>query len=336
MSRNVTPLQQLALASTMTRTCLIMRVDPVRPGYASYGVTSLDRNIVYDDGRGELLYSAAIGMQPFTLEQSLDLTVDNSEVESLLPEFDVPISEDDIRAGAYDYASYHLMLLVDYDDLSMGHVSLQDGNIGEIKVKDGLSFVPELRGLSQELKQTICARDSLTCRATFGSQPKGTGGGVVEEREYCGIDLAPLWREGVVTAVGVEAGYSFTDTDLPFGSDGPEDDVYALGVVRWLTGANAGREQEIEGNTTTVVNLAFVTDFPIQVGDEYEIREGCNKHARDEVHGCKRWWGTQWTQHFRGEPDIPVGDAVKNAVPGATVGPGNGGTTDVPFETPAE
>jgi uncharacterized phage protein (TIGR02218 family) len=335
MGRNIPIQLQESLQRDSTTNTYLMRIDPVKSGYAPFGASLTNRDIQYDDGFGPLMYYGYVGMQPSSILQTGDLSIDNAEFQGLLPEYEFPISEADIQAGVYDYARYRLYL-VDYTNLAAGHVEISSGTLGQMRTQDGLSFWEELRGLSQELKQTICARDSLTCRATFGSQPKGTGGGVVEEREYCGIDLAPLWREGVVTAVGVEAGYSFTDTDLPFGSGGPENDVYALGVVRWLTGANAGREQEVEGNSTTVVNLAFVTDFPIQVGDQYEIREGCNKRARDEVHGCKRWWGTQWTQHFRGEPDIPVGDAVKNAVPGATVGPGNGGTTDVPFETPTE
>lgn len=125
-----------------------MRIDPVTPGYASYGITSLDRDVVYDDGSGEMRYLAAVGMQPSTILQSNDLSVDNAEFPSLLPEYDIPIDEADINAGAYDYARFALYL-VNYQDLGMGHVTLHAGTIGKVTIRqDGLSFVNELRGLS--------------------------------------------------------------------------------------------------------------------------------------------------------------------------------------------
>lgn len=333
MSRNIPIQLQESLNKDATSTTYLLKISSVRDGYAPFGASLTNVPIDYNDGQGLLRYYAIVGMQPSTLLSTPDMSVDNAEVEGLLPEYEFPIKEEDILAGVYDYAQFSLYL-VNYNDLSAGHALLGSGTLGRMRSKDGLSFWEELRGLSQELKQTICARDSLTCRATFGSQPKGTGGGVVEEREFCGIDLSALWQPGTVTAVGAEEGYSFTDSSLPFGSGGPEADYYALGMVRWTSGLNAGREYEVEANTVGgVVTLAFVTDRAINVGDQYEIRQGCNKVARDDVRGCKYWYGAEWVMHFRGEPDIPVGDAVKNATPGATVGPGQGGSTNIPYET---
>lgn len=317
-------------------TCLLIRIDPVTPGFPSYGAALLDRAVTYDDGVSEIEYSPIIGGQPSTMEASIDLSVDNTDMAGLLPEFDFPISEADVAAGVYDFARY-TAYLVNYEDLSQGHLIVPNGygTLGRITIReDGLSFVEELRGLSQELKQTICARDSLSCRATFGSQPIGTGGGVLEEREYCGIDVEALWLPGTVTSVGLESNRTFTDSSLPFDSGGPEEDWYALGMVRWLTGLNAGREFEVEENSVSgVVSLSFPTGFVIHAGDDYEIRQGCNKQARHETRGCKYHWGVQWPMHFRGEPDIPIGDATANATPGATTSPGSGGQTNQPFES---
>lgn len=306
-----------SLRSGASTTCLVMRIDPI--GAASFGASLTNKNIRYDDGTGELLYSAYVGMQPASILYGPTLAVDNSQYQGLLPEYDFPISEEDIQAGVYDDARFTLYL-IDYKDLTPGsHVVIHYGTLGKMQTQDGLSFWEELRGLSQQLMQTICARDSLTCRARLGSQPLGTGGGAYEEREYCGIDLSGYWESGTVAAPGAEPHYSFSTTaPLVEESGSAVTDYYAPGMVRWLSGRNTGSEQEIEANTSTTIALTFRAPFPIQSGDTFEYRRDCNKFARDPNKGCPSHWGAEWISHFRGEPDIPIGDAIANTVPGGT------------------
>lgn len=317
------------LQSGQTTTCFILKVTPVTPGYAPYGAAMTNRPVKYDDGTGELLYSAIVGMQLTSLSSSSDLSVDNAENESLMPEFDFPISEADIIAGVYDFAEFDLYL-VNYRDLTPGrHHHVQSGTLGRVTVRDGgLSLVEELRGLSDQLKQSLCTKDSLSCRAIFGSGAIGSGA-AVEEQYPCGFDADSLLVPGEVDSVGVESSITFTaDAGLVVG----ENDL-ALGIVKWLTGANAGRTDEAEGNTVgngvtkAVITLAFPTLFPVQAGDTFETRGGCSKIARDDVRGCKQWFGAQWVEHFRGEPDIPIGDAGAIDTPGASSGAGQGGAT---------
>ena len=170
MPRQIPIALQGRLRRDSTSLCTIIRVDPVQPGYASYGAALLDQPLDYDDGLGLLTYQAIIGAQPSALVSGADLSVDGGEAASLLPEFDFPISEADILAGAYDFARFRAYL-VDYRDLTAGHIILGTGTLGRVTVNDdGLSFVEELRGLAQNLKQTITEKWSLGCRATFGSQ----------------------------------------------------------------------------------------------------------------------------------------------------------------------
>ena len=320
------PIQlQEALDSGASTLTMLLKVTPVRPGFSSYGVTLTNRDIRYDDGEGLIVYSASIGMVPSNLLATPNLSVDNADFQHLVPEFDVPISEADIRAGVYDYAEFTLML-VDYENLAAGHVVVHHGNLGQLRVKDGLSYWNELFGLSKQLKQSVCARYSRTCPATFGSQAPGTPGATVTEEKYCGFDAESLWEPFEVTSVGDEPTVEFTDSALPFDSDGPVADIYHRGMVRWETGLNAGREYEVEGNTTGgTVSTMFAMDYPAQVGDTGLIRRGCNKISRDDARGCKHWFGTQWTIHFRGQPDIPLGDALANVAPGGNAGPGDFG-----------
>lgn len=316
------------LDSGQTTVTYLLRVDPRTPGFASYGVTLLNRDVTYNDGGGELTYLAAIGMQPSAVIGTADLAVDNAEIAHLLPEFDIPVSEADIRAGAYDYARFRLML-VNYEDLTQGHVTLHEGTIGQVTIRsDGLSYVNELRGLSAELRQSICEKDSLTCRATFGSQPAdGPINGPIE-RFPCGYPAETLLIEGEVDEVGFESTLTFRVTP---GSEWGEDS-FAPGIVKFLTGLNAGRTFEISSNTADGwIDLSHDTPFPIQVGDELVYRVDCTKVARDAEKGCLRHWGSEWVLHFRGEPDIPIGDAGAMETPGASSGPGQGGYTSEPY-----
>lgn len=310
-------------------TAHLLRIDPVRPGYSSYGVTDIDRDITYDDGTSELTYSAAIGFESTEFSFNPTLSADNADMTSLLPVFDIPVSEDVLRSGAYDFAEFTLYK-VNYEDLTQGHVIVGSGNLGRVSLKDGLSFVSEMNGMSKQLAQSVCPRYSRTCRATFGSQPPGTGGGVKEEEDYCGFDAESLFESFEVTNVGTEPTVEFTDALLPF-PDSPTEDIYHRGLIRWVTGLNAGREYEVEGNTTGgTVTTMFAMDYPAQVGDTGLIRRGCNKQARDTERGCAHWFGSQWTIHVRAEPDLPLGDALANSVPGGNAGPGEfGGSTNV-------
>lgn len=329
MGRQIPIALQAHLDGDATTTCLLLRIASVRPGFAPYGVTTLDRDVEYDDGDGVIVYSAAIGSQPTALQNRADLSVDNAESESLVPEFDVPVSEEDIRAGVYDYAQFNLYL-VNYKDLSMGHVLLRSGTIGRITIDgDGLSMVNELRGLSAELKQSICEKDSLTCRATFGSQSEQNSHGDIVERFPCGVDATALLHSGTVSAVGLENTLTFTVTPFTFA-----EDEFVPGMVFWVTGQNAGRSQEVETNSAAgVFTLAHPADFPIKIGDSLQYRVDCNKQARDTVKGCKAdiRWGGEWVLHFRGEPDIPIGDAGAMETPGASSAPGFGGAVNEAF-----
>lgn len=329
MSRPIQSALATSLSSSDTTTCLLMWIAPVTPGYAGYGVAMLDRDVTYNHGTGDRNYSAIIGFQPTTLLQSADLSVNNADATGLMPEFDVPISEADIIAGVYDFAEF-VVYLVDYENPVMGSgLVVGSGTLGRVTVTDiGLSIVNELRGLTDPLKQSLCQKDSLSCRATFGSGAIGSGA-EVEEMFPCGFDLSTITETGTVSAVGTENTTTFTIS----GAFSFATDELANGMVKWTTGANAGRSYEIEGNTDAgVITLAFPAAYPIADTDELEYRPGCNKAARDDTRGCKKWFGAQWGNHFRGEPDIPIGDEGSIGTPGASAGPGNGGSVHQDFE----
>jgi uncharacterized phage protein (TIGR02218 family) len=334
MGRLIPLALQEDLQTGRTTNTLLMRVDPVSPGFASYGITVLDRDVFYDDGAGMMRYSAAIGFQPTSLQGSADLSVDNARAESLMPEFDIPISEVDIRAGVYDFARF-TVYLVNYENLDAGHITLRSGTLGQITIDaDGLSYVNELRGLVAELKQSVCAKDSLICRAIYGSQAEASSTPGPVERYPCGKDATSELVEFTVSSVGLENTLTFTA--FPFEL---EADALNPGMVFWSTGLNAGRSYEVDTNDEFgEITLSFETQFPVEVGDTGTYRPDCNKLARDEEKGCAapHHWGDEWVLHFRGEPDIPIGDAGALETPGASSRVGQGGYIQIPFGAPEE
>lgn len=283
-------------ATTLTD---LLKVGPLPDG--SYrGFTLLDANLTY----AGLTYYARTGFQMSALQSDNSIGVDNAEAQTLAPVagFNIEgITQEQIDAGELDKVPFQVVR-VNYRDLSMGHEIVHTGTIGEMRVKSGGLTVLELRSLSNQLKQSVGELDSINCRARFGSQ-------VGEERFPCGYDLAGEWVDGMVTAV--------EESDRVFVSDLTQaDDYFAPGVVRWVTGANAGQEMDVETFTVGDVTLQFPTGNPIVMGDTFQIRRDCSR-MKDGHNGCQTFWGAEWVNHYRGEPHIPVGDSARLLSPGA-------------------
>jgi uncharacterized phage protein (TIGR02218 family) len=324
MNRNVPAALQTALDSGVTTLCVLLKITPqvstqvgsdVVADPVPLGLTSLDVDVDYDDGAssdGELTYVAGIGAELSNAEVSADMAIDNAEASALVAaaEFDLPATEADLVSGLYDYATW-IAYLVNYEDLTMGHVELGRGTLGQVRVLDnGQRFTFETLGLTQPLKQSIVQKDSLRCRARFGSQPVGTVGAESTERQPCGFDPAGLWVNGTVTSVSAEPEFTF-DTDLA-----AADDAYAPGLLHWITGSNAGRRYEVESYASGVVTSTFPMTFPVEVGDTFEIRPDCT-HWMEGDRSCQTYHGVDWVLHYRGEPYIPVGEQDRINIPGA-------------------
>lgn len=325
--RTISAELQEHLDSGMTTVCLLMKITPQAPGYDVVGITSLDRDVIYDDGDGDITYHCAVGMIPSEMVSTAAMDVGNGQITHLVDQYaqyNLGFTEDDIARGAYDYANFTLML-VNYEDLTMGHMLFppEVGQLGQMTVESGLSVIGETADLSKKLKQTVVEKDSITCRAIFGSQPLGTpgdsDGSVITQRFPCGKDLSGLWTNGDVTSVGVETSRTFTDSGLGLAANSQ-----VPGMLEWLTGDNAGRFYEVESQSGAgVVSLWLPTMFPIQVGDTFRIRPDCTKWV-EGTNGCKFHFGVpEWKNHYRGEPYIPISDADSINTPGATVGTGD-------------
>lgn len=305
MSRVIPTALQEHLNGPVTTTCRLLKIT-LKNG-DSYGLTTLDRHITYDGTD----YSAIDGFDTSVIATDSGLSVDNAEAYALLSG-DIPgITLEMVEAGQLDDAQWSL-LLVNWNDLSMGHVILDAGDVGEVRTVDQTVYMPELLSYAMRLRQPIGHVWSRTCRAIFGTPADSQTG--------CGVDTDPLWVSGEVTGLGDETKRVFADSSLDI------DPAPVPGRVEWLTGNNTSTSRmyqvEAYSNTSGTIALLEPTAFEIQVGDTFRIRPDCPKTPE----ACKGY--DNWV-NYKGEPLIPVGDGASIMSPGGSIPGGMGGSTIV-------
>lgn len=239
-----------------------------------FGFTDHDTDIVFSG----VTYRAATGYTRSAIHTIANLAVDNLDIESIL-ESDV-MSAADLRAGLWDGAEVEIFM-VNWADLTQGHIILKRGRIGEVELKSP-TFRAELRGLTQQLSQQIVELYTPDCRAELGDS-------------RCGVNLAGLTVTGTVTATAGR--YGFTDSARAEAAD-----YWNGGVVTWLTGGNAGRSMEVKTFSAGAVGLFLPMPSAIAVGDTYSLKPGCDK----SVATCKNRYNN--VPNFRGEPHVPGTD----------------------------
>jgi uncharacterized phage protein (TIGR02218 family) len=307
MTREVPAALAAHLLQPDTTTCRLLKIS-LRNGVV-YGITTLDRDVIYDDGSGdeEITYVATNGFDPSTIASDVGYGVDNSEGYALISN-DIPgVTVEMVEAGDLDDGEW-ICYLVNYDDLTMGHVVLDAGDLGEVKSRYGLVWIPELLSYAMRLRQPIGHVWSIQCRAEFGTPADSQTG--------CGVDLSSLWVSGEVVSVGAEINRTFTGDVVSTTSPAT---ALVPGRVQWLTGANAGKTFATEEVVGNVVSLLETTGYPIEVGDTYRIRPDCRKRFLEDCIGLYNNG-----PNFKGEPLIPVGDAPQVQTPGAQMPRGGG------------
>lgn len=220
-------------------------------------------------------YSAATGFTPTSIASQASLAVDNLDVEGMLQAGS--ITEQDILAGRYDHAEIEVFM-VNYADISQGTLALRKGWLGEIEVRNH-QFVAEVRGLSQQLAQTIGDLYSPVCRARFGDL-------------RCGVNRASYQESGTVSTVLGRS--QFTDSSRTEAAE-----TFTLGSVEFTSGANDGVVCEVKSFRDGRITLALPVPDVIEIGDSYTITQGCNKTFTT----CTQRYNN--AINFRGEPHVP-------------------------------
>ena len=272
-----------------TTWCYIMRIACVgRFSGVIRGCTSLDEDVIYDDGQGVLTYSSSNAAAPAKFQQSSDFSVDNTEITGWVTDDEITMA--DIMAGIFDFAEVTIYR-VNYMDLSQGHEVVAFGTLGQTQFTED-RWRCEFRSLTQQSKQPYGKVYSLTCRNQYGDAK-------------CKMPFE--WFTATIDALGDDPTLVFQATELTQAAG-----YFAPGVVEILSGANAGADMDVdEFFSGGIVRLALQMPMPFQIGDQFRIRGDCNK----EFATCKAKGNVL---EFRGEHLTPVADTGLS-VPGAYV-----------------
>jgi len=265
--------QHLAGEVTTLATCWkITRRDGVVLGFTDHV-----RNLEVDG----VTYQAASGYTRTAIRSTADLAVDNLDVESVFS--DGGITEVDLRTGRYDFAEIRMFLL-NYEDLGQGILKLRRGWLGEVTIRDGM-YVAELRGMTQKLLMTVGEVYAPDCAADLGDA-------------RCGVDLAALEESGTVSAVSSITAFQTSLVQATGWYDG--------GELIWTSGANAGQTVAVRSwdAATSTLTLFLPALYPIQAGDPFIVRPGCDKTFAT----CQAKFDN--AVNFRGFPHVPGNDQV--------------------------
>jgi uncharacterized phage protein (TIGR02218 family) len=238
------------------------------------GFTSHDRDLVFQG----LACRAAPGMVPSAIERSDGLEADDAMLSAALASG--AFSETDLMAGRWDGAGLWLhavnWLAPDTDPLM-----LLRGELGEVEIRDN-EFSVGLRGPSAVLDAPVVENTSPTCRAELGDK-------------RCRIDLAIRRTIAIISA----ANGAMLTMSAPL-----DDGDFAWGHARWLTGDNAGLEEQVMHNERSIVTLRDRPRRGVLAGDRIELTQGCDKRF---VICSSRF---QNALNFRGEPHLPGNDLL--------------------------
>jgi uncharacterized phage protein (TIGR02218 family) len=247
---------------------------------AIFGFTDHTENLTIDG----LTYTASSAYNASTVETHAGLTVDNLEALGFLdPDF---FSNDDVRAGRWDYAQVEIFM-VNYADLTMGRLPLRKGTLGEVTVGK-TQFRAELRGLTQNLSEASGRLQLPACDADLGDA-------------RCGVDL-DTFPDGRVSAtiVSVTSRRIFSGTVLNQATG-----WFDGGVVAWTSGANVFYPREVKTFVTGgTIELQDAQPYDVQVGDTFTIQVGCDKNFTT----CAAKFNN--TINFRGFPHLPGSDRL--------------------------
>jgi uncharacterized phage protein (TIGR02218 family) len=239
---------------------------------AVYGFTNIDTSFVFNG----VTYVASTGFTGTNIESKNDLSVDNLEVQAILDS--ASITEADLMAGLWDFASVEIFE-VNYKDLTMSNRKIRKGKLGEVSI-GRTQFNVELRGMTQQLQQTIGEVYSPSCQADLGDS-------------RCGINLASYTVTGTVTSATSKS--VFTDS-----SRAEAAEYFEGGKITWTSGLNNGLSMEVKTFSSGSFTLYLPMPYTVAVGDTYSVYPGCKKRYDEDCIGK-----FNNAISFRGYPHIP-------------------------------
>jgi len=160
------------LQEEVTTLCTCWRIE--RQDGVVLCFTDHDQDIVFDNE----IYRAQSGFIRSAISNTAAVSTDELQAQGFLDS--ELITEQDLRAGKFDYAEVWVFL-INWANPSMGKVPLRYGRFGEVTITSTGRFEVELRGLINHLEHTIGQTYTPECRTDLGSP-------------QCGVVLIPPFR----------------------------------------------------------------------------------------------------------------------------------------------
>lgn len=221
--------------------------------------------------RNGVLFEAAGSVEISNIQSLGDLKEANLEIQG--PIVAAKFSEEDIYAERFRNARVRIARV---DAIYPQHAEgpVRTFEMDRVSRFDSTSFAAELSGFARRLKQRIGGFQSRTCGYTVGDPNTCTfdfTDDTTEVRQYFNLAVA--------TVVNARTSFTAPATLVPepFGAG---DRFWQDGLVTFTGGNNIGtREVHIKtfDAATRTITLQNKTKFPIQVGDTFNIRGGCQR-----------------------------------------------------------
>lgn len=268
------------LKTGATTTCNAWSV--VRKDGRSFGFSDHDQDLIFEG----ILFKAESGFVAGALQQSLGLSVDNTEVTGAL--MDDAITEADIAAGRFDAANVTTWL-VNWQNVEERMIRFR-GHFGEIERSAG-SFKVELRSIMEVLNLSQGQVYQPDCAATLGDRK-------------CRFDLLKggYIAEGEVQEISAQGEYvikMLEEYPVKWFERGLA--TILSGIGKGLSGA-VKLDQQARGGR----RITMWADFGQRpdIGDVIRVEAGCDKLADT----CRAKFDN--FLNFRGFPHIPGPDWV--------------------------
>lgn len=265
------------VALPQTNICYCWKVT--RRDTQVFAYTSNSRNITFNG----VTYEAQSGFTPFAIEQTGDLSVDNTELKGVL--ISGSITEADIMAGLWEGATVEVCM-VDHQTYSSSpseSIPIGTYTIANVRLM-GQGFFAEIRGLTQHYQQNLGELVQPKCRAVLGDA-------------RCGVSLAPL-----IVSVSVASVTDRRQFTVTAGSPNNVTGYFDHGLVTFTSGDNNGFDKEIStavGTSSVAITLKEPMFYDVAVSDTMTLTPGCDKAlatCRDKFNNVV---------NFRGEPYVP-------------------------------
>lgn len=243
-----------------------------------FGFTDLDVDLTVSS----ILYVASTGYTRSAIQTDSALAVDNLDLEGV---FDSSaITEQDLRAGLWDYASVEIFL-VNWADLSQGTMKLRKGRLGQSNA-GRTRYTTELRGLMQHLQQEV-------------GRIYGPADDVDLGDARSGINIATYTVTGTIT--GVTNNREFNDTGRAEATG-----HFDYGKITFTSGLNDGLSMEVKSYSSVAGNFELQLPMPydVQAGDTYSVHAGYDKSLNQALNKFNN------VVNFRGFPYVPGTDRM--------------------------